>query len=108
MNIEIKKLCEKYNEKKSFQIYNSDISIVMEFDEKQFDDYTISISMNKIDNIYYIFLFIENYNRILLKGLINESNSEPTKIYLQLKEDLLNLNLDKLLDKYGKIIEKNF
>ena len=51
MNIEIKKLCEKYNEKKSFQIYNSDISIVMEFDEKQFDDYTISISMNKIDNI---------------------------------------------------------
>ena len=37
MNIEIKKLCEKYNEKKSFQKYNSDISIVMEFDEKQFD-----------------------------------------------------------------------
>lgn len=108
MDKEIIKLCEKYNATKSQQKCNSDVSIVVEFDEKQFDDYIISISMNKVDDIYYIFLFIENNNKILLKGLINESSIEPTDIFSNLKDDLLNMNLNELLEKYKKIIEKNF
>ena len=97
---DIEKLCELYNINKNLNCFNSDISDVLEFDEVEHENYLISISMNKIDELYYIFLFIEKDGKLIFKGKIKEDCTILDIDYLKLKEDLDTLELIELIEKY--------
>lgn len=105
---DIEKLCELYNINKNLNCFNSDISDVLEFDEVEHENYLISISMNKIDELYYIFLFIEKDGKLIFKGKIKEDSTILDIDYLKLKEDLDTLELIELIEKYKKILIENF
>lgn len=105
---DIEKLCELYNINKNLNCFNSDISDVLEFDEVEHENYLISISMNKIDELYYIFLFIEKDGKLVFKGKIKEDCTILDIDYLKLKEDLDTLELIELIEKYKKILIENF
>lgn len=105
---DIEKLCELYNINKNLNCFNSDISDVLEFDEVEHENYLISISMNKIDELYYIFLFIEKDGKLIFKGKIKEDCTILDIDYLKLKEDLDTLELIELIKKYKKILIENF
>lgn len=105
---DIEKLCELYNINKNLNCFNSDISDVLEFDEVEHENYLISISMNKIDELYYIFLFIEKDGKLIFKGKIKEDCTILDIDYLKLKEDLDTLELIELIEKYKKILIENF
>lgn len=105
---DIEKLCELYNINKNLNCFNSDISDVLEFDEVEHENYLISISMNKIDELYYIFLFIEKDGKLIFKGKIKEDYTILDIDYLKLKEDLDTLELIELIEKYKKILIENF
>lgn len=105
---DIEKLCELYNINKNLNCFNSDISDVLEFDEVEHENYLISISMNKIDELYYIFLFIEKDGKLIFKGKIKEDFTILDIDYLKLKEDLDTLELIELIEKYKKILIENF
>lgn len=105
---DIEKLCELYNINKNLNCFNSDISDVLEFDEVEHENYLISISMNKIDELYYIFLFIEKDGKLIFKGKIKEDCTILDIDYLKLKEDLNTLDLIELIEKYKKILIENF
>ena len=105
---DIEKLCELYNINKNLNCINSDISDVLEFDEVEHENYLISISMNKIDELYYIFLFIEKDGKLIFIGKIKEDCTILDIDYLKLKEDLDTLELIELIEKYKKILIENF
>lgn len=105
---DIEKLCELYNINKNLNCFNSDISDVLEFDEVEHENYLISISMNKIEELYYIFLFIEKDGKLIFKGKIKEDCTILDIDYLKLKEDLDTLELIELIEKYKKILIENF
>ncbi len=52
----IDKLCELYNSNKIS--FNSDDNVILEYDDKDFIDYEIDISLNKQRSKYLIFIFI--------------------------------------------------
>lgn len=88
--------------------FENEKSNIIEFEEKQFDDLLVSISLNNIDYIYYIFLYIEEESKIIFKGLIKKSNENIKNIYDQVFNDLSNMELESFLSKYHDVLEKNF
>lgn len=105
---ELSRLIDLYNNKKESVTFNTDNSEVLEFDDKIEDDYIISISMNKIENYYYIFIFVEKDKNIVLKGICNKEKVDLSEKYKKLKNDLDNLSLEKLLKKYENDIKVHF
>ena len=105
---ELSRLIDLYNNKKENVTFNTDNSEVLEFDDKIEDDYIISISMNKIEDYYYIFIFVEKDKNIILKGICNKEKVDLSEKYKNLKNDLDNLSLEKLLKKYENDIKVHF
>ena len=71
--------------------YNSDDNVVLEYDDKNFIDYEIDISLNKQENKYLIFIFIEKEQKLIFKGLLEESNNSLNNTYDALKKNLYEL-----------------
>ena len=88
--------------------FENDSSNILEFADKKFDNLLLSISLNNINDIYYIFLYIEEETKIIFKGLIKQSNENIKNIYDQVFNDLSNLDLESFLSKYHVELEKNF
>ena len=88
--------------------FENDSSNILEFADKRFDNLLLSISLNNINNIYYIFLYIEEEKKIIFKGLIKQSNENIKNIYDQVFNDLSSLDLESFLSKYHVELEKNF
>ena len=88
--------------------FENDSSNILEFADKKFDNLLISISLNNINDIYYIFLYIEEETKIIFKGLIKQSNENIKNIYDQVFNDLSSLDLESFLSKYHVELEKNF
>ena len=88
--------------------FENDSSNILEFADKRFDNLLLSISLNSINNIYYIFLYIEEEKKIIFKGLIKQSNENIKNIYDQVFNDLSSLDLESFLSKYHVELEKNF
>ncbi|MBQ6135492.1 MAG: hypothetical protein IJI60_04160 [Bacilli bacterium] len=105
---ELSMLIDLYNNKKESVTFNTDNSEVLEFDDKTEEEYIISISMNKIEEYYYIFIFIEKDKNIVFKGICNKEKYDLSEKYKIIKNDLENLSLEKLLKKYENDIKINF
>ncbi len=88
--------------------FENDSSNILEFADKKFDNLLLSISLNNINDIYYIFLYIEEETKIIFKGLIKQSNENIKNIYDQVFNDLSSLDLESFLSKYYVELEKNF
>lgn len=88
--------------------FENDSSNILEFADKKFDNLLLSISLNNINDIYYIFLYIEEETKIIFKGLIKQSNESIKNIYDQVFNDLSSLDLESFLSKYHVELEKNF
>ena len=88
--------------------FENDSSNILEFADKKFDNLLLSISLNNINDIYYIFLYIEEETKIIFKGLIKQSNENIKNIYDQVFNDLSSLDLESFLSKYHVELEKNF
>ena len=88
--------------------FEHDSSNILEFADKKFDNLLLSISLNNINDIYYIFLYIEEETKIIFKGLIKQSNENIKNIYDQVFNDLSSLDLESFLSKYHVELEKNF
>lgn len=88
--------------------FENDSSNILEFADKRFDNLLLSISLNNINDIYYIFLYIEEEKKIIFKGLIKQSNENIKNIYDQVFNDLSSLDLESFLSKYHVELEKNF
>ena len=101
----IDKLCELYNSNKIN--YNSDDNAVLEYDDKDFIDYEIDISLNKQENKYLMFIFIEKEQKLIFKGLLEESNNSLKNTYDALKKDLYELELDVFIEKYSEKLFAN-
>lgn len=101
----IDKLCELYNSNKLN--YNSDDNVVLEYDDKDFIDYEIDISLNKQENKYLMFIFIEKEQKLIFKGLLEESNNSLDNTYDALKKDLYELELDGFIEKYSEKLFAN-
>ncbi len=101
----IDKLCELYNSNKIN--YNSDDNVVLEYDDKNFIDYEIDISLNKQRSKYLIFIFIEKEQKLIFKGLFEESNNSLNNTYAALKKDLYELELDTFIEKYSEKLFAN-
>ena len=101
----IDKLCKLYNSNKIN--YNSDDNVVLEYDDKDFIDYEVDISLNKQENKYLIFIFIEKEQKLIFKGLLEESNNSLKNTYDALKKDLYELELDEFIEKYSEKLFAN-
>ena len=88
--------------------FENDSSNILEFADKRFDNLLLSISLNNINDIYYIFLYIEEEKKIIFKGLIKQSNENIKNIYDQVFNDLSSMELESFLSKYHDVLEKNF
>lgn len=88
--------------------FENDSSNILEFADKKFGNLLLSISLNNINDIYYIFLYIEEEKKIIFKGLIKQSNENIKNIYEQVFNDLSSLDLESFLSKYHIELEKNF
>lgn len=86
----------------------TDESNVLEFNDKIHDDLLLSLSLNKIDNLYYIFLYIEKESKIIFKGLIDYSTNNLKNLYSEILNDLSSVNLESFISKYYTNLEKNF
>lgn len=101
----IDKLSELYNSNKIN--YNSDNNVVLEYDDKDFIDYEIDISLNEQENNYLIFIFIEKDQKLIFKGLFEESNNSLNNTYDALKKDLYELEFDGFIEKYSEKLFAN-
>ena len=101
----IDKLCELYNSNKTS--YNYDDNVVLEYDDKDFIDYEIDISLNEQENNYLIFIFIEKDQKLIFKGLFEESNNSLNNTYDALKKDLYELEFDGFIEKYSEKLFAN-
>ena len=105
---ELTKLIDLYINNKNKVTFNTDNSEVVEFDDKVDADYITSISMNKIENLYYIFIFVEKDSKIIFKGIYLRGKSELKESYENLKQDLKDFSFEKFIKMYSKILEDNF
>lgn len=97
-------LCDLY--KKVDKNYNSDKNSVLEYDDKDFGEYEIDISLNKQNKEYLIFIFIEKDSNLIFKGLYEKNTEDISNSYFALKQDLYNLNIEDFVEKtYEKLIE---
>ena len=101
----IDKLCELYNSNKTS--YNYDDNVVLEYDDKDFIDYEIDISLNEQENNYLIFICIEKDQKLIFKGLFEESNNSLNNTYDALKKDLYELEFDGFIEKYSEKLFAN-
>ena len=72
---QLENLLNLYKNNSSKFKFDNDKSNIIEFNDKKFDNLLLSISLNNINNIYYIFLYIEEESKIIFKGLIQKSES---------------------------------
>lgn len=105
---ELTKLIDLYINNKNKVTFNTDNSEVVEFDDKVDADYITSISMNKIENLYYIFIFVEKDSKIIFKGIYLKGKNELKESYENLKQDLKDFSFEKFIKMYSKILEDNF
>ena len=101
----IDKLCELYNSNKIN--YSPNDNVVLEYDDKDFTDYEIDISLNKQEDKYLIFIFIEQGQKLIFKGLLEESDNFLNYTYDALKKDLYELKLDAFIEKYSEKLFAN-
>ena len=101
----IDKLCELYNSNKIN--YSSNDNVVLEYDDKDFTDYEIDISLNKQEDKYLIFIFIEQGQKLIFKGVLEESDNFLNYTYDALKKDLYELELDVFIEKYSEKLFAN-
>lgn len=108
MSKQLENLLDLYrNDNKRFK-FDSDNTSNIEFIDKKFDNLLLSISFTTIDDIYYIFLYIEEDNKIIFKGLIDKSNLRMDDLYDEISNDLSSLGLDAFISKYYLKLKNNF
>ena len=98
MTNELETLCDLYKNNR-LDIITSD-SNVIEIQDKLFDDYLVTISMNKIKEFYYIYLFIEKEKKIIFKGLLKD--------YKEIVLNMYDMKFDDFISNYYKILKENF
>ena len=108
MDKELTTLCSIYKEYKNAVTFREDNSETIEFDEKVEDEHTISISMNKINNTYYIFLYVEKDSKLIFKGLLQSDEKMLNGEYNFVKKNLYSMNLEEILKFYSEEMKKNF
>ena len=108
MSKQLENLLDLYrNDNKRFK-FDSDNTSNIEFMDKKFDNLLLSIRFISIDDIYYIFLYIEEDNKIIFKGLIDKSNLRVDDLYDEISNDLSSLGLDAFISKYYLKLKNNF
>ena len=105
---QLKKLLNLYKNNIDRFKFENEESNVIEFIDKKFDSSVLSISLNRINNFYYIFLYIEEDNKIIFKGLLNKSDNNIKNIFDVIINDLTILDLEDFISKYYEDLEKNF
>lgn len=95
------------NDDNKFRFNNNKPNII-EFKNKNMDDFLFSLSLNFINNIYYIFLYIEKEDKIIFKGLIEKSKESISELYDKVYDDLSSLDMESFIKKYYLKLEQNF
>ena len=85
---QLENLLNLYKNNSSKFKFDNDKSNIIEFNDKKFDNLLLSISLNNINNIYYIFLYIEEESKIIFKGLYKASIVSLNLITLWLTTNL--------------------
>lgn len=106
MTNELETLCDLYKNNRT-DIITSD-SNVIEIQDKLFDDYLVTISMNRIEEFYYIYLFIEKEKKIIFKGLLKKSSDNLLKDYKEIVLNMYDMKFDDFISNYYKILKENF
>lgn len=98
-------LYKKYNNKFKFNNHEPNI---LEFNDKTHEDLLYGISLNKINNFYYIFLYIEKESKLMFKGLIHKSTDNLKDLYNKIFDEFSNENMESFVSKYYTSLENNF
>ena len=107
MNDKLEELINLYqkSDKKKWLYDHSNLILC---DDKEEGNYTITIGVVESDGNYYEFLFIDNKESLLFKGLLYDTNDINKLNYDYFKNDLNNYNMNKLIEKYNEILKENF
>lgn len=105
---QLENLLNLYKNNSSKFRFDNDKSNIIEFCDKEFGNLLLSISLNNINNFYYIFLYIEEESKIIFKGLIQKSESNIKNLYDEICNDLSLLDLESFISKYHLKISNNF
>jgi len=107
MNDKLDELISLYQKSnKSKWLY--DHSNLILCDDKEEGNFTITIGVIESDSKYYEFLFIDNKEKLLFKGLLYDTDDINKLNYDYFKNDLKNYNMNKLIEKYYEILKENF
>ena len=93
------------SDKRKWEYHNSELILS---DEKEDHSYIITIGVFKHDGEYSEFLFIDDKERLLFKGLLYSTNDINKLNYDYFKNELNRLNLNQLIEKYYEILKENF
>lgn len=107
MNTKFEELCELYTNSKCKNLYASDESEIIKYNEKEYGDYLFFITLIRSNGHYLIFVNADIKDKLVFQGLLYESKEDLTNKYELL---LYNLNLLSHVDfisKYYKKLKEN-
>ena len=107
MNNKLEELISLYqhSNKSKWQYNNTNLIL---FDDKQEDNYTLSICVYEIDSNYYEFLFIDDKEKLLFKGLLYNTDNKEKLNFEYFKNELNKYTINQIIDKYYDILKENF
>ena len=97
MEEKINSLKAKYKEEKEKFIFDN--TEIVEYDDFEYDDITISINMIFANDKNMIFIYGDQNEHLAFKFLFKESNDNLKNEYSFLKNELRNLSLEQIIDK---------
>ena len=101
-------LCSLYNMNNNKNKYASDETNIIEFTEKEFNNYKIIATLMNVNNKYLIFINIEQEEKIIFNGLLYESEQDLRSKYSIITCDLNLLSYEEFISKYYELLKNNF
>lgn len=87
----------KYNDLEVIDNYSIDINV-----------YDMNVRYIYADDMYQIYVFIGMDDKLIFHGLYKEDSYKLDSEYKNLKKDISTLSVDKFVDKYYELLQKNF
>ena len=103
----MEELCSLYKKSKKNK-FASDESKILEYNEKEYDDNSIFITLIESNNKNHIFVNIENNKKLIFNGLLYSSDTSLKNKYSLVLCDLNLLSYEEFILKYYKLLKENF
>lgn len=108
MEEKLEELCSLYQKNINKNEYASDESKVIKYNDKEYDNNSIFITLIESDNKNLIFVNIEREKKLVFNGLLYMSEKDLSHKYSLVLCDLNLLSYEDFILKYHKLLKENF